>query len=342
MKHEDFREMISFYIDDVLSENEKMEFEAHLNECSDCRSELEEMKIIIGALGEFEALDLPEGFEMDLKAKLLLANSEMNAPVVAGMNAPIVAELKGTDGKKKNIGFKWKYLYSTAAALLIFVAGAAYYNSQFGLTKDMAMNSAPRTAMTAESGLPENATLTGVPFVGSAAKTIAPTAADGTGATADTSVGGENAMTTAMAPNPDMMLSKGFVENKTICISYVRVINESGKYQAWADGVIKEAGGNLVTSSVNGNEVTYEYEVPFGNLWITLDSITTVDTVKTKIYAPNIEITRKDELLDKSAEYTELEKKSSAGGDGNIEATNQLDALKVDLSTGKIIMTILK
>ena len=70
MKHEDFREMISFYIDDVLSDKEKMEFEVHLKECADCRNTLDEMKMIIGALGNLEALDLPEGFETELRAKL--------------------------------------------------------------------------------------------------------------------------------------------------------------------------------------------------------------------------------------------------------------------------------
>ena len=47
MSCENFRELISLYIDGMLDEEEKTNFESHLKACIDCKEEFEEIKSMI-------------------------------------------------------------------------------------------------------------------------------------------------------------------------------------------------------------------------------------------------------------------------------------------------------
>lgn len=70
MKCEDFRELISLYIDDELDENEKNGLIEHLENCPLCRKEYEELKAIKEMVGKIGEEELPENFHNELMAKI--------------------------------------------------------------------------------------------------------------------------------------------------------------------------------------------------------------------------------------------------------------------------------
>lgn len=71
MKCEQYQEQISPYIDDALSHDEKMEFEAHLKTCPECKETLSIMSHMVGCLSNLEEQELPEGFHQALHERLL-------------------------------------------------------------------------------------------------------------------------------------------------------------------------------------------------------------------------------------------------------------------------------
>ncbi|MDR2903797.1 MAG: zf-HC2 domain-containing protein, partial [Clostridiales bacterium] len=58
-KCEKYEEMLSFYIDNELSEADKAALETHLSSCADCRAAHEDLREMLGALNGLEELDLP-------------------------------------------------------------------------------------------------------------------------------------------------------------------------------------------------------------------------------------------------------------------------------------------
>lgn len=70
MKCEDFRELISLYIDDELDEANKNELIKHLENCPLCRKEYEELKALKEMLGKIGDEELPENFHNELMAKI--------------------------------------------------------------------------------------------------------------------------------------------------------------------------------------------------------------------------------------------------------------------------------
>ena len=103
MRCADVREMMSLYIDCLLNETEKEEFEKHIEECEECKQEFEILKNMLAECN-FEEEELPQGFKEQLHIKL-------------------VAEKSKT--KKSILGFNtnWKSATGLAAAVLIFAVG---------------------------------------------------------------------------------------------------------------------------------------------------------------------------------------------------------------------------
>lgn len=96
MKCEDYQEMISPYLDDALSSDEKQQLEEHLKHCLSCRETLETMRMITNELSQIEELEVPAKFHDELHARLI------------------------KDKKKPKTPYKWMtYLSGVAAALMI-------------------------------------------------------------------------------------------------------------------------------------------------------------------------------------------------------------------------------
>lgn len=70
MKCEQVREMISLYIDNELSKEEKIEFEKHIKGCKECYDEYLSILEVVKSINSIEELPLPEGFRDDLRIKL--------------------------------------------------------------------------------------------------------------------------------------------------------------------------------------------------------------------------------------------------------------------------------
>lgn len=105
---DDIRERLSEYVDDVLSPEEKKDFEKHLKSCQACRAELDALKCLIKEIKQLPFQKLPEGFEKQLKRRLL------------------------SEGKPKRYRFlmgNWKaYSSIAAAAILVILLRTGYYN----------------------------------------------------------------------------------------------------------------------------------------------------------------------------------------------------------------------
>ncbi|MEO1487089.1 MAG: HEAT repeat domain-containing protein [Bacteroidota bacterium] len=75
MTRDSFSEHIPEYLDDMLSPEKRNEFEAYLKTCSDCEKELEEMRILFGAIAA-EKVVVPSG---NLKSAFLKDLEEAKA-----------------------------------------------------------------------------------------------------------------------------------------------------------------------------------------------------------------------------------------------------------------------
>ncbi|MEW8960026.1 MAG: zf-HC2 domain-containing protein [Moorella sp. (in: firmicutes)] len=72
MKCRYYRELLSSYLDNALTATQRLEVEEHINGCRACREELEALRRTVELLKDWseEELDLPPGFEEDLRRRL--------------------------------------------------------------------------------------------------------------------------------------------------------------------------------------------------------------------------------------------------------------------------------
>lgn len=70
VKCEKLLEMISPYLDGELQEEEKEEFLAHLEQCPQCKKEVEELEQLLHDFSEIPEVELPDGFHEELMAKI--------------------------------------------------------------------------------------------------------------------------------------------------------------------------------------------------------------------------------------------------------------------------------
>lgn len=66
-----YEELLSPYLDDALSDDEKLELEAHLNICPTCKEALQKLQYMMSCLNELEDEELPEGFHVQLHERLM-------------------------------------------------------------------------------------------------------------------------------------------------------------------------------------------------------------------------------------------------------------------------------
>lgn len=95
MKCEDYQEMISLYLDDALSLDEKQRLEEHLKHCLSCRETLEALRMITRELAQIEEVELPQKFHEELSNRLRQDKKRHRSlskwiPYVAGLAAAFV------------------------------------------------------------------------------------------------------------------------------------------------------------------------------------------------------------------------------------------------------------
>lgn len=70
MKCENYQEMISLYLDNALSLDEKQHLEEHLKHCHSCKETLEVLSMITRELAQIEEVELPPNFHHELRNRL--------------------------------------------------------------------------------------------------------------------------------------------------------------------------------------------------------------------------------------------------------------------------------
>ncbi len=108
-----FRENICAYIDNELNIKERLSFDEHVNNCSDCKRELDEMIRIVALCTELPQQELPVDFKAGLHEKLT---------AVAGRQENKVISIK----KPRGFLFLKTFASVAAALLLVLLAGGVY------------------------------------------------------------------------------------------------------------------------------------------------------------------------------------------------------------------------
>lgn len=137
-----YRELLSPYLDGVLQQSQSQDLENHLRYCSSCREELEALRQTVNILQAWseEELELPSGFEERLRLRLEKASR------------PWYSQLSKS----------WLSL-SAAAAILLVVAFSAYGNhfNIFGIVSPQQLKSS--TSFTLEKASLDSAAPQGAP-----------------------------------------------------------------------------------------------------------------------------------------------------------------------------------
>ncbi len=119
MKCELTRSLMSSYIDKDINEIDRIGFEKHLQQCSECREEYEFLLEVVNDCNSIEEADLPEGFHEELHQKLVQEqyNTKLPSKLVKFIN-----------------NYRWKAASGLVAAVLIIaiaINGAPLLNENF-------------------------------------------------------------------------------------------------------------------------------------------------------------------------------------------------------------------
>ncbi len=75
MNCKDFDLYASAYIDNMISDEEKLDFENHINKCENCKVAFQNLKIIVKSTNNIEEVELPQNFSDELRQKLEAENT---------------------------------------------------------------------------------------------------------------------------------------------------------------------------------------------------------------------------------------------------------------------------
>jgi len=103
MKCNKYQELISAYIDGMLSLQEEEQLKVHMQECADCEATYHALKQIVGGCKQLEMLKVPEDFHEQLMSRI----GEKEGPSIA------VTSKKG----------RWRWQYSGALVATLLVGG---------------------------------------------------------------------------------------------------------------------------------------------------------------------------------------------------------------------------
>jgi len=76
-KCNEINELMSLYIDNLLDDSTRAEFEEHINTCASCREELDGLKKVIELCRNVDEVELPEGFREELHQKLVAEKEKL-------------------------------------------------------------------------------------------------------------------------------------------------------------------------------------------------------------------------------------------------------------------------
>ncbi|WMJ78944.1 MULTISPECIES: DUF4349 domain-containing protein [unclassified Sedimentibacter] len=124
MNCNEVRDNLSLYIDNELSEEEKKLMDEHLDNCPECRSELEDYRKLIQMLNELPDEEPPAGYCDRLHKKLMKAASE---DIEATKTSDIQEVYSKRSGK-----FKWMKYGSLAAAFVLVLLVYSLNNARMG------------------------------------------------------------------------------------------------------------------------------------------------------------------------------------------------------------------
>lgn len=119
MNCNEVRDNLSLYLDDELSEEEKMLIEEHFKNCPECSKELEEYRTVIRMLNELPDEEPPAGYCKRLHEKLLNTKLDDIPDINKEDDLSKIAQIPK---KSKSNRFRWMKYGSIAAALaLVFL-----------------------------------------------------------------------------------------------------------------------------------------------------------------------------------------------------------------------------
>lgn len=72
----EINELVSLYIDDLLENDVRVEFEDHISKCDSCKRELDELIVVVNSCKDISEEELPENFEEELHKKLVNIKNE--------------------------------------------------------------------------------------------------------------------------------------------------------------------------------------------------------------------------------------------------------------------------
>ena len=87
MKYRHVKKMISRYVDDELTPEEKKDFDAHIRSCVSCREELEETRALHRLFASAERFPAPYGFATRVLANLS-EKEALRIPSLPGFRVP--------------------------------------------------------------------------------------------------------------------------------------------------------------------------------------------------------------------------------------------------------------
>lgn len=76
----EMNEVLPLYIDGLLDENKKSDFEKHIESCKACSQELSEFRMLVDVLHDLPDEELPDNFSKELHEKLLLEADKQQKP----------------------------------------------------------------------------------------------------------------------------------------------------------------------------------------------------------------------------------------------------------------------
>ncbi len=125
MKCDNYREMISLYIDGKLDINGNEKIQEHLKDCEHCKRELDELLGIRDILLETPVVDLPQGFKETLHEKLLKASKDNEKEIIQEEKDEDITNIYPIKKRKR---VNWKLFSAVAAVILIMVVSAVTLN----------------------------------------------------------------------------------------------------------------------------------------------------------------------------------------------------------------------
>jgi len=164
-KHRRLQEQLSAYLDDELLPSDRLEIERHLDECTSCRAELEELRTVAWAISQLRVARSPKAFGLEPS---LFATP---VPVVGGSGSRVAS-------RSRSVLYVAAWAAAGLAALALG-AGAARFLTRIGepgTTQTITSSNAPPPSTPSPTSTPALTTTASATPTATASATPAPTA----------------------------------------------------------------------------------------------------------------------------------------------------------------------